>query len=48
VAEVMAAVGKGMGYTTPGADTENEKLEDAPIVKLDIEEGILDLSEDEK
>jgi len=48
VAEVMAAVGKGMGYITPIAEAEGEKLENESLGKLEVEEGILDLSEDEK
>jgi recombination protein RecA len=48
VAEVMAAVGKGLGYVLPPAESEGDKLENEPIGKLDVEEGILDLSEDEK
>jgi recombination protein RecA len=47
IAEVMAAVGKGIGYVTPELH-EGERLENGPNEGLDIEEGILDLSEDEK
>ena len=46
VAEVMVAVNKGMGYVS--LPQEDEKLENASSEELDIEEGILDLSEDEK
>ena len=49
VAEIMLAVSKGLGYITPTAESEDaEKLAVADINALDIEEGILDLSEDEK
>ena len=51
IAEVMAAVSKGMGYTAPPAENvegEDNKLASAALGKLDVEEGILDLSEDEK
>jgi recombination protein RecA len=49
IAEVMAAVNKGMGYSSLTPELrEEEKLEDLPAAGLDVEEGILDLSEDEK
>jgi len=60
VSEVMAAVGKGIGYTAPPAgapENEEDKLDSSviesierieEIEKLNVEEGILDLSEDEK
>jgi recombination protein RecA len=49
VAEIMTAVNKGMGYITPTSEPrEGEKLEDVSAEALDVEEGILDLSEDEK
>jgi recombination protein RecA len=49
VAEIMAAVGKGMGYAAPLPESESEEGEKlaSPTGEL-IEEGILDLSEDEK
>lgn len=46
--EIMAVVGKGIGYDMPVAEPEDEKLGNEPLGKLDVEEGILDLSEDEK
>jgi recombination protein RecA len=49
VAEVMAAVSKGMGYITPVSETEETaRLESTSPGEIEIEEGILDLSEDEK
>lgn len=49
IAEVMAAVGKGIGFTTPIPENEeSEKLAAVAVEGLDVEEGILDLSEDEK
>ena len=47
--EIMATVNKGMGYITLAPESgEGGKLEDVAAVGLDVEEGILDLSEDEK
>ena len=49
VAEIMAAVGKGIGYSVPSAsDEDSEKQEGIPVGVLEVEDGILDLSEDEK
>ena len=46
VAEVMAAVSKGINYVPPPSESEgDEKV--TPDGALDVEEGILDLSEDE-
>jgi recombination protein RecA len=46
VAEVMAAVSKGISYVPPPLESEgDEKV--TPDGALDVEEGILDLSEDE-
>jgi recombination protein RecA len=49
IAEIMASVGKGFGYAAPAAEPgEAEKLPDIANDGLIVEEGILDLSEDEK
>lgn len=49
ISEVMAAVAKGIGYITPVPEgEESEKAGDALTNPLDVEEGILDLSEDDK
>jgi recombination protein RecA len=49
IAEIMAAVNKGIGFITPIPDSkEGEKPEDIVDEELNVEEGILDLSEDEK
>jgi recombination protein RecA len=49
IAEIMATVNKGMGYITSAPEPrEGEKLGDIVADGLDVEEGILDLSEDEK
>lgn len=49
VAEIMAAVGKGIGFSTPAAESEDgEKPEESIVEGLEVEEGILDLSEDDK
>ncbi|MDR1977508.1 MAG: recombinase RecA [Synergistaceae bacterium] len=49
IAETLAAVSKGMGYITPVPEAEEGgKGENASTAGLDVEEGILDLSEDEK
>jgi recombination protein RecA len=48
VAEIMAAAGKGLGYTAPAAGPEEaEKLPGIANDALIVEEWILDLSEDE-
>jgi recombination protein RecA len=46
--EIMAAVNKGMGYTLAPEPSEGEKDVAAEGLNVDVEEGILDLSEDEK
>jgi recombination protein RecA len=49
ISEVMASVNKGMGYTTPIPESgQGEKPESIIAEDLNVEEGILDLSEDEK
>jgi recombination protein RecA len=53
VAEIMAAVGKGIGFIHPVAELDGEKAEANmadPLgnIPLDAEEGILDLSDDDK
>lgn len=49
IAEIMAVVGKGFGYSAPAAEQEEaEQLTDIASDALAVEEGILDLSEDEK
>lgn len=47
--EIMAAVGKGMGFSAPLSEVEDtEKIGIEAVSTLEIEEGILDLSEDDK
>jgi recombination protein RecA len=49
ISEVMAAVNKGIGFITPMPEPkEGEKLESIVDEGLNVEDGILDLSEDEK
>lgn len=49
VAEIMAAVGKGIGFVSSTADAEDsDEADGGPVAGLDAEEGILDLSEDDK
>jgi recombination protein RecA len=49
ISEIMAVVGKGIGYTTPIPEPERgEKPEGIVDEDLSVEEGILDLSDDEK
>jgi recombination protein RecA len=49
IAEVMAVVGKGFGYSPPAVESEDPgKLAEITNDAIIVEEGILDLSEDEK
>ncbi len=49
VAEIMAAVGKGIGFSAPATESEDgEKAAESIVEGLEVEEGILDLSEDDK